>query len=97
MFNEHLLTLFKAPEYPSQQACLPDELPDIKDPDIAIYDVKEIQGARIIKEGHQHNLQFLVKWKYYGEEDNFWEPMGELLKNNKELITQFYATYPGAS
>lgn len=50
-----------------------------------------------MREADQHNLKFLVKWKDYGEEENSWEPIGELFDNNKELITQFYATHPRAS
>lgn len=91
VFNEHLLTPFQAPSYPSQKARQPEDPPDIEDPDKAEYEVEAIIGARV----RRGNLQFLVKWKGYAEEDDSWEPAGELLAA-EDAIRDFYKKNPGA-
>ena len=93
VFNEYLLTPFRSPSYPSQQARLPDEPPDLEadDPDKAVYDVEAILGARV----RRGNLQYLVKWLGYSDEENSWEPAGELLAA-EDAIRNFYKKNPGA-
>ena len=39
-------------------------------------------------------LQFLIKWKGYGYEENSWENKGDV--NAPDLITDFYNSHPGA-
>ena len=40
-------------------------------------------------------LEFLVRWKGYGEGDNSWEP-AKNLKNAPHAIDDFYKRHPGA-
>jgi hypothetical protein len=75
----------------SQKARQPDEPPDLEDPDTTVYDVEEILGARV----RRGNLQYLVKWLGYGDEENSWEPAGELLTAD-EHVRAFYKKNPGA-
>ena len=91
VFNEHLLTPFQPPSYPSQKARQPDEPPDLEDPDKAEYDVEAILEAKV-KRGKLH---YLVKWLGYSDEHNSWEPGGELL-NAAPQLREFYRKNPGA-
>ncbi|XP_041423618.1 uncharacterized protein LOC121395101 [Xenopus laevis] len=38
-------------------------------------------------------LQYLIKWKGYGPEENSWEPSSNI--HAPRLLTQFYKTHPG--
>jgi len=55
------------------------------------YEVEEILSAR--KRGR--GIQYLVKWKDYGNEENTWEPHCHL-DHAPELIQEFYQKYPAA-
>jgi len=55
------------------------------------YEVKEILSAR--KQGR--GIQYLVKWKDYGNEENTWEPCHHL-DHAPDLIQEFYQKYPTA-
>ena len=89
VFNEYLLTPFKAPSYPSQQERQPDVPPDIDDN--TEYDVEKILGARV----RRRKLEYLVKWQGFEEEHNSWEP-ADALGNVHDLIRDFYRANPGA-
>ena len=39
-------------------------------------------------------LQFLIKWKGYGYEENSWENEGDV--KAPDLIAEFYNSHPGA-
>ncbi|KNZ78966.1 Chromobox like protein, partial [Termitomyces sp. J132] len=53
--------------FPSQ---CPSRLPPIKVEDKYHYKVNKILDSRIVRS----QLQYLVRWKGYGPEDNMWEP-----------------------
>src|SRR5882757_8983343 len=55
------------------------------------YEVEGILSAR--KRGR--GIQYLVKWKDYGNEENTWEPRRHL-DHATELIQEFYHKYPTA-
>ena len=56
------------------------------------YEVETILDSRV--SGRQ-GLQYLVKWKGYGNEENSWEPVTNL-KHSKELIAEFHRLHPQA-
>ena len=56
------------------------------------YEVEEILSSR--KRGR--GIQYLVKWKGYGEEENTWEPRRNV-ENAREAIEDFYHEYPMAA
>src|SRR5262245_47769401 len=43
---------------------------------------------------YRGKLQFLVKWKGYGYEENMWVPEGDF--HAPELVTEFYRHHSGA-
>lgn len=57
------------------------------------YIVERIVDSRWVKKGRGHQLQYLVKWKDYGDEDNTWEPRANLL-NASALLEEFHENYP---
>lgn len=55
------------------------------------YEVEQILESRFIRK----RIQYLVKWKGYPDSNNLWLPKS-LLRNAKELITQFHQEHPNA-
>lgn len=92
VFNEHLLTPFRPPQYPSQQAQRPDPPPDIDDPE-AEWDVESIAEASM--DEPMGKLMYLVKWQGFGPEENTWEYAEDLICC-ADQIREFYRTHPGA-
>ena len=54
------------------------------------YEVEEVINSRFWR----RKLQYLVKWKGYGHEENSWLSEGDI--DAPELITEFYETHPNA-
>jgi len=54
------------------------------------YEVEEVIDSRI----YWKKLQYLVRWKGYGHEENSWLTEGDI--DAPELIAKFYRTYPNA-
>jgi hypothetical protein len=60
------------------------------------YEVDEILDSRIGKDSEGHKeLQYLIRWKGYDEDEDGWEPV-EFLENAKKLITKFHKAHPAA-
>jgi hypothetical protein len=55
------------------------------------YEVETILDSRL----YRTKLQYLVKWKGYGPEENSWEPEDNLT-NSKTLIKKFHQEHPNA-
>ena len=55
------------------------------------YEVENILDSRL----HRAKLQYLVKWKGYGPEENSWEPESNLA-NSKKLLDQFHHAHPNS-
>jgi hypothetical protein len=55
------------------------------------YEVEEVLNSRL----HYRRLEYLVKWKGYGHEENSWLIEGDI--EAPELIAEFYKTHPNAS
>ena len=96
VFNEYLLTPYKPPEFPSQQAQIPDEN-DLPALDIEMsneeYEVEKIVDAQI--DEPTGRLKYLVKWKNYDDEENTWQ-FPETLYGAKNAVKEFYKQHPGA-
>ena len=56
------------------------------------YEVENILDSRL--SGHQ-GLQYLVKWKGYGNEENSWEPARNQA-NTQELVRKYHQEHPTA-
>jgi len=56
----------------------------------AEWEVKEILNSR----WHWRRFQYLIKWKEYGCEHNFWESASKV--SAPELTAEFYHKHPGA-
>jgi hypothetical protein len=54
------------------------------------YEVESIIDSRMFR----RKLQFLVKWRGYGYEENSWVNEAEV--NAAELVQEFYDAHPGA-
>src|SRR5882757_7924530 len=79
VFNEVLLLPHHPPQYPSQS---------INQEGYPEYEIEEILVSR--KRGR--GIQYLVKWEGYGNEENTWEPRGNL-DDAKEVISEFHNRY----
>ena len=87
MFNEILLTLYREPVYDHQKPLDPPGPVNMEGhPE---YEVEEILQSRKRGQG----IQYLVKWKDYGNEENTWEPRRNVT-NAEELIDNFYQRFP---
>ena len=89
VFNKILLSPYHPPAFPSQQS--PEPPGPVNMDGHPEYEVEEILGAR--KRGR--GIQYLIKWKDYGLEENTWEPRRNV-GNAEELIGEFYEKYPDA-
>ena len=65
-------------------------------PQLVLLDGEEYFEVKSVLDSHMQRgqLQFLIKWKGYGYEENSWENEGDV--NAPDLITEFYNLHPGA-
>lgn len=56
------------------------------------YEVEKVLDSRL---SHRKGLEYLVKWKGYGREDNSWEP-AKNLQNARVAISLFHRSHPQA-
>lgn len=54
------------------------------------YEVEEVINSRL----YRQKLQFLVRWRGYGHEENSWLPERDV--DAPELVAEFYRTHPNA-
>ena len=89
VFNEILLTPFIEAEFPSQKKPSPP-------PPISVEGQEEFEVEEVLKSRkNRGKLEYLVKWKGYGNEENSWEPKKNL-SNTKEILADFYIKHPDA-
>jgi hypothetical protein len=84
----HVIKLMPVPPDPieGRQACLPPPPKIIGGEER--YEVEEVIDSRM----RGRKLQYLVRWKGYGHEENLWISEGDLDAPN--LIAGFYRTHP---
>ena len=58
------------------------------------WEVDKIIDSRI--HGRWKKLQFLVRWKGYGEGQESWEPEENVVGSSDEAIANFYKAHPSA-
>jgi hypothetical protein len=88
VFNESLLTPYRAPSFKSQQK--PPPPPPILDEQEQVeYEAEVIRDSR----RRRGNLQYLVHWKGYPREDDTWEPAANV-KNSPDLVEEFHQAHP---
>lgn len=66
--------------------------PEIAEDGKPEYEVEDILDSRI----RYRKLQYLVRWKGYGPEENSWEPVDNLA-GAPELISEFHEKHPSAA
>jgi len=88
VFNIVKLTL--APDDPITERKMEDHPPPIVIDREVEWEVEEILDSR----WHQRRFQYLIKWKGYSHEHNFWESASKVF--TPELTVEFCRKYPGA-
>ena len=73
---------------PDQQN--PGPVPAADDEDVEEYEVEAIRAQRIVRHAGRRNVEYLVKWKGYPEEDNLWQP-ASMMENAADVVTAFQA------
>ena len=94
VFNEVLLTPYVTPRF-GNQVQLPPPPPELVDGEEE-YEVEAVLDSRWHKVGRgRQDLQYLVKWKGYGPEENTWEPAANL-EHARRRIGDFHRQFPNA-
>jgi hypothetical protein len=73
--------------YSDDKLDLTDEIKKQFAHDNESYQVEQIHGCRLSSETHQ--LELLVEWKGFTEEENSWEPLKNLFEDVPELIRNY--------
>ena len=90
VFHASKLFPYKEPDFESQKFTNP--------PPIIIDEEEEYEVDKILKSrrtGRKKQLQYLIRWKGYGPNDDTWEPV-ENLPRALEVIQEFYKRHPKA-
>jgi hypothetical protein len=90
VFHASKLRPYHKPAFEGQKHAQPD--PDLID-GVPEWEVEKILRSR--RHGRWKKLQYFVRWKGYGQEEDTWEPV-ENLQNARELIEAFYDKHPEA-
>src|SRR5882762_2080216 len=87
VFNEILLTPFNKPQFEQQKE--PEPLGPVNLEGEPEFKIEDILSSR--KKGR--GIQYLIKWKGYGNEENTWEAKS-WMGNAKEIIKEFHQKHP---
>ena len=88
VFHASKLIPYNTSQIPGQQPPIaPSELIDGHEE----FEVEDILDSR----RYRRKLQYLIKWKGYGSDENTWEPV-ENLTRCKDLIKEFHDRHPKA-
>lgn len=90
VFHASKLVPYTKSQFKGQQYPLPP--PDIIDGEEE-WEVEKILKSR--RTGRNKKLQYFVRWKGYGPDEDNWEP-AENLKHAQEVIKEFYELHPHA-
>ena len=85
----HVVKLLPVPDDPHARNARPPPPPTVVDGELE-YDVEEVLDSRLFR----GKLEFLVKWKGYGYEENSWVREGDV--HAQRLVNDFYRRHPGA-
>jgi hypothetical protein len=84
----HVVKLMPVPPDPIEGRCArPPPPPELVGGE-EMYEVEEVMNSRL----RYRRLEYLVKWKGYGHEENSWLVEGDI--EAPELIAEFYRTHP---
>ena len=90
VFHESLLTPYQKPLF-SNQKKKPPQPPEVIGNELR-YEVESILDSRKRKKGRSHQIEFLVKWKGYGSEENSWEAKRDV--HAPQLVSEFRKKHP---
>lgn len=90
VFHASKLVTYNEPQFAGQKYTMPK--PDIIDGNEE-FEVEKILKTRCT--GRTKKLQYYVRWKGYGRNDNSWEP-ADNLAHAQDAISEFYKTHPQA-
>lgn len=94
VFNEALLSPYIAANFDVQMR--PGPPPPILLRDEEEFEVERILDSRMHRRGRgTHELQYLVKWKGYGDAENTWEPAANL-EHARRNVDDFHRLHPSA-
>jgi hypothetical protein len=74
MFDEGWLKRFRLPEFLGQKEAEDRPDPEFREDGSQEYEVEEILDKWVMGEG----IQYHIRWKGYGPEDDTWEPQDRL-------------------
>jgi len=86
VFHVDLLKRYIPGKITDRQVIIPP--PIRREGEASSYEIEEIRDVR--KKGRGY--EYLIKWRYYGEEDNTWEPKRSLADD--EMLQQWHANHP---
>lgn len=90
VFHASKLVPYNEPQFAGQKYTMP--APDIIDGEEE-FEVEKILESR--RTGRQRKLQYYVRWKGYGRNDDSWEPYDNL-GHAQDAIKEFYDSHPKA-
>ena len=91
VFNEALLTPYVPPAFTNQQLPPPPP-PDVIDGEEE-HEVEAIINSKVVGQGREKSMMYLVKWKGYPDSETGWEPAANL-ENAQEEVEKYWKAHP---
>jgi hypothetical protein len=53
------------------------------------YEVEAVRNHRVVKEGKSNQIELLIKWKDYDDEENTWEQFKGFARDSPESLQRY--------